>query len=105
MARRPTLQQVLSSFRDCAPLFRALGDAQRQRIIMLLTAHERLNVGAIAERTPLSRPTISHHLRVLRQAGLVRVEREARENYYSLSLEGALVRLRRLVERAELSCD
>lgn len=53
---------------------------------------------------PLSRPAISHHLKVLRQAGLVTLERVSRENFYSLTLEPGLAALRHLVEQAEASC-
>ncbi len=99
-----TLDDVLSSFRACAPVFEALGDGFRQDIIMLLARDERLNVKQIAERIPLSRPAISHHLKVLRQARLIGLERVSRENFYSLTLETALADMRRLVEQAEVSC-
>lgn len=71
---------------------------------MLLAAHERLNVTGLAARMPLSRPAISHHLKVLLQAGIVRMERRSRENFYSLDLDRALAALKRLVSRAERSC-
>jgi DNA-binding transcriptional ArsR family regulator len=100
----PTLDDVLRSFRDCAPIFDALGDRFRQDIVMLLAQDERLNVSAIAERIALSRPAISHHLKVLRQAGLIALERVSRENFYSLTLDPALANLRRLVEQAEIAC-
>ena len=99
-----TLDDVLESFRACAPTFAALGDKFRQDIILVLAEGERLNVSEIAQRIPLSRPAISHHLKVLRQAGLIELERVSRENFYSLSLEAALSDLRRLVEQAEISC-
>ena len=103
-ARRPSLGDVLASFRACAPLFHALGDRQRQDVVMLLAEHERLNVTQLAERMPLSRPAISHHLKVLLHAGVVKMERLSRENYYSLELDAALAALKRLVARAERSC-
>jgi ArsR family transcriptional regulator, arsenate/arsenite/antimonite-responsive transcriptional repressor len=103
-ADTPTLEDVLVSFRACGPLFQALGDTARQDIIMMLAEHERLNVNAIAERMTLSRPAVSHHLKVLLSAGLVKQERESRENYYSLALDTALADLRKLVEQAETSC-
>ncbi len=98
------LAQALASFRACTPLFHALGDKFRQDIIMLLAAEMRLNVNEIAERIALSRPAVSHHLKVLMQAGVIERERVSRENFYSLSLDDALTRLRRLVELAEASC-
>jgi len=98
------LDDVLKSFRACAPLFAALGDPFRQDIILLLAEAERLNVNEIAARMTLSRPAISHHLKVLRQAGLVTLERVSRENFYALALGEALANLRLLVEQAEVSC-
>ena len=99
-----SLDAVMASFRACAPVFNALGDKFRQDIVMLLAQDERLNVNQIAERMPLSRPAISHHLKVLMQAGLITLERVSRENFYSLTLDTALADLRRLVEQAEVSC-
>lgn len=99
-----TLEDVLVSFRACMPVFNALGDKFRQDIVMLLAQDERLNVNQIAERMPLSRPAISHHLKVLMQANLITLERVSRENFYSLSLDVALADLRKLVEQAEVSC-
>ena len=100
-----TLEDVERSFRACAPVFNALGDRYRQDIVMLLAQQERLNVTQIAERMPLSRPAISHHLKVLLQAGLIGMDRVSRENFYQLSLDKALADMRRLVEQAEVSCS
>lgn len=71
---------------------------------MLLAQDERLNVNQIAERMPLSRPAISHHLKVLMHANLITLDRVSRENFYSLSLDVALADLRRLVDQAEMVC-
>jgi DNA-binding transcriptional ArsR family regulator len=100
----PDLAAVLESFRACTPLFEALGDKFRQDIVLLLAAKERLNVTEIAEIIPLSRPAISHHLKVLRLTGLVSLDRVSRENFYSLSLDEALSRLRRLLDLADAAC-
>jgi DNA-binding transcriptional ArsR family regulator len=59
----------------------ALGDPTRQRILLLLS-RQRMNVGALAERFRLSRPAISHQLKVLVHAGLLVQEREGRERVY-----------------------
>ena len=52
----------------------ALGDATRRRIVELLRGRPR-TVGEIAEALPVSQPAVSQHLKVLREAGLVRSER------------------------------
>jgi ArsR family transcriptional regulator, arsenate/arsenite/antimonite-responsive transcriptional repressor len=102
--QQATLEDVLASFRTCAPIFQALGDTFRQDIVMLLAQHERLNVNQITEHIALSRPAVSHHLKALLQAGLLQMERVSRENFYSLSIDDALLQLRQLVEQAEVSC-
>jgi ArsR family transcriptional regulator, arsenate/arsenite/antimonite-responsive transcriptional repressor len=99
-----SLDDVLTSFRASAPIFNALGDAFRQDIVMLLAQQERLNVTQITDKMPLSRPAVSHHLKVLLQAGLVQMERVSRENFYSLSVDQGLATLRLFVEQAEVSC-
>ncbi len=107
-----TPDDVLSSFRACGPIFNALGDKYRQDIVLLLAQNARLNdpqnarlnVTQIAERSPLSRPAISHHLKVLLHAGLIKMERVSRENFYSLTMHEALLDLRKLVEQAEMAC-
>ena len=99
-----SLDDVLKTFRASAPIFNALGDSSRQDIVMLLAQQERLNVSQIAEQMPLSRPAISHHLKVLMQAGLLHMERVSRENFYTLNVDDALATLRLFVEQAEVSC-
>jgi ArsR family transcriptional regulator, arsenate/arsenite/antimonite-responsive transcriptional repressor len=103
-SKEVTLDDMQASFRASAPIFNALGDAFRQDIVMLLAQQERLNVTQITEQMPLSRPAISHHLKVLLQAGLVEMERVSRENFYSLSVDKGLATLRLFVEQAEVSC-
>ena len=64
----------------------ALGDPIRQGIVMALS-RERLNVGQLAARFPLSRPAMSHHLKVLADAGLLVRERQGRERLYRLDVK------------------
>jgi DNA-binding transcriptional ArsR family regulator len=61
----------------------ALADPTRRRIVELLADGE-LGAGTIAAQFPVSRPAVSRHLRVLREAGLVRARGEAQRRLYSL---------------------
>jgi DNA-binding transcriptional ArsR family regulator len=61
----------------------ALADPTRRELVELL-AREELAAGDLADRFPVSRPAISRHLRVLRQAGLVRVRAEGKRRLYAL---------------------
>jgi len=95
------LDRIARSFEECTELFFALGEPARQQIILLLAQVEYLNVGQIAEQLPLSRPAISHHLKVLRSAGLVSVQKRGTEGLYSLTMEEPLARLQRYVKEVE----
>jgi DNA-binding transcriptional ArsR family regulator len=65
----------------------ALADPTRQRIVEMLAAHE-LSAGDIAGKFDVSAPAISQHLKVLRQAKLVRVRADAQRRIYALDPEG-----------------
>lgn len=64
-----------------ADLFRLLGDPTRLRIV-LACVDERRAVGAIAEALGLSPSLVSHHLRLLRAARIVRAERQGKQVFY-----------------------
>lgn len=63
---------------------KALADETRQRI-MSLCCCEWLSVNEIVEKTRVTQPTVSHHLAVLREAGLVRVREQGKQTFYSLN--------------------
>jgi DNA-binding transcriptional ArsR family regulator len=67
--------------------FDALGDPQRRTILALLGEDER-SVGELADRLPVSRPAVSRHLRVLKDAGLVTDRAEGTRRLYRLHDEG-----------------
>jgi ArsR family transcriptional regulator, arsenate/arsenite/antimonite-responsive transcriptional repressor len=98
------IKQVARTLRSCKPLFFALGDGTRQQIVLLLEKIDACNVTQLAEKLPLSRPAVSHHLRVLRQSGLVEVKRRGTENYYYLTIDDALALLKRFLHEVE-NCE
>lgn len=65
-------------------LFKALNDATRREILELLQKGE-MTAGEIADRFSMSKPSISHHLDLLKQAGLVESVKEGQFIYYSLN--------------------
>ena len=74
-----TENQVRKVARDCSLVFNALGDPNRQDILIMLETEGPLNVLQITERLNLARPTISHHLKILPAYadGLVGMKKEA----------------------------
>jgi DNA-binding transcriptional ArsR family regulator len=65
-------------------LFKALNDSTRREILELLKERD-LTAGEIAEQFHISKPSISHHLDLLKQAGLVIAVKEGQFIYYSLN--------------------
>ena len=68
---------------DLAELFKVFGDETRVRILLELLEGEK-NVGDIVQNVAVSQPTVSHQLRILKQAKLVKARRDGKSMYYSL---------------------
>lgn len=77
----------------------AIGNESRQSIIIALmktTCTNGLRVGEIAEQIHLSRPSVSHHLKILRDAGIIKMREEGAKNFYFIDMNTNLASLRRL---------
>lgn len=77
--------------------FEALGDPHRREILELLRDGDR-SVQEVADRMPISRPAVSRHLRVLKEAGLVTDRPEGARRLYRLDDRGAEAAARYLRE-------
>lgn len=64
--------------------YKALADGQRRRVLRLLRDGES-DAGSLARKVGITPATISHHLNILRNAGLVRVRREGQRRVYELN--------------------
>ena len=79
------IEQLSKAFAACAQMLTAIGDETRQHLIlemMKMGDCRGVRVGRITEKTNLSRPAVSHHLKLMKQAGLIRVRREGTMNFY-----------------------
>ena len=83
------LQKIVAGFRDCRDAFTAIGDETRQLILLVLLESDLsgIRVGEIAEKAHLTRPSVSHHLQILKASGIVAMRREGTKNYYYLSVD------------------
>jgi ArsR family transcriptional regulator len=79
-----------------AGTFKALSDPTRVAIVNRLTTAEAVCVCDLTAAFDLSQPTVSHHLKLLRDAGLVEAERRGTWSYYRL-VPGAIERLRNVL--------
>ena len=68
---------------ELADIFRLLGDANRLKVIMTCR-NESVAVGDIVKKTGLSQPLVSHHLRLLKAARLLRSEKQGKQVFYML---------------------
>ena len=77
-------QLLANKFQQYRKVFIALGDETRQNIFIALLENEsvRMRVPEITAKTHLSRPAVSHHLQILREAGLINMHRKGTMNYY-----------------------
>ena len=80
------LKEITSKFKLCRKAISAMGDETRQLILLTLLEGDfnGIRVGEITEKTHLSRPAVSHHLKILKEAEIVNVRREGTKNYYYL---------------------
>lgn len=90
-------QKTVDILRECIPTFTVLSDENRLMILHILFENGSLNVNDLTGRLHLSRPAVSHHLKIMLDAGLVRVEQQGKERYYTVSLQQAGERFRRLM--------
>jgi DNA-binding transcriptional ArsR family regulator len=77
-------RSIASRVPNAAPLFAALGDETRLRLINRLSAGGPGSITHLSEKSTVSRQAISKHLRVLSDAGLVRSSRRGRERVWDL---------------------
>ncbi|OZG29772.1 transcriptional regulator [Williamsia sp. 1138] len=104
----PLLREPLSAewAGDLSVMFKALGDPVRLRLLSLVASHAggEACVCDISDSFDLSQPTISHHLKVLRQAGLLDCERRGTWVYYWV-IPAALQQLSSVLSAADPTAD
>ncbi|MFO1096364.1 MAG: metalloregulator ArsR/SmtB family transcription factor [Planctomycetaceae bacterium] len=80
--RFPELSNRLE--KDLVQVFKLLADETRLKILLYLMQEGELHVSALCERLQQSQPAVSHHLALLREAGLIEPRRDGKHNFYSV---------------------
>ena len=108
---------LADNFKACTKILTAIGDETRQHLILQMMHFGNCNgvrVCEITEKTNLSRPAVSHHLQILKDAGIVKMRKEGTKNYYYFdpemesfeklvsTLQLAMEISRRLPDRSEI---
>lgn len=106
MNEQVDLKQLENEFKECSSVLAAIGDETRQLIILCLmkATFPGMRVGEITKRVNLSRPAISHHLKILKDAKIVDVVKQGTMNFYQINpATSDLNLLKRLFSHIELS--
>ncbi len=83
------MTDIQAGFLDCRQLLSAIGDEVRQSILLALlqnTCKGGMRVGEITACTHLSRPAISHHLKILKDAGVVYMQKSGTMTFYNINV-------------------
>ena len=80
--RFPVLPDALEQ--DLVQVFKLLSDETRLRILLYLAREGELHVTALCKRLGQSQPAVSHHLALLRNAGIIEPRRDGKHNFYSI---------------------
>ena len=101
------ITDIEKQFEKCSKIFIALGNETRIHIITSILKKAENNpqckgmrVGEISEIANLSRPAISHHLKELKDAGILNMREEGTKNYYYFDAQTSLVQVSYLLDKA-----
>lgn len=105
MKDKEKIAELAAEFESCQKILTALGDEVRQHIIMQMMLYGKdcngMRVPEITMLTHLSRPAVSHHLQILKDAGVVKVRREGTMNYYYFASDNSIEKLIRALQHAD----
>ncbi len=98
LASLPPVSDAL--IREFAQVFKLLSDETRLRVLVLLAQGGELHVTELCERLGQSQPAVSHHLALMRVAGLIEARRAGKHNFYHVRTDQFGDMLRRLLSTA-----
>lgn len=105
MKQQEEIGRLAEEFESCRKILLAFGDENRQYLIlemMRMGQCKGVRVGEITEKTHLSRPAVSHHIQILKEAGILKMRREGTKNYYYFDADaGAMNRLIQMLVHAK----
>ena len=94
----------VAQVRDAAPLFAALGDETRLRLLVRLSTSGPESISRLSAKTPVTRQAVSKHLDVLSRAGLIHGSRRGRERIWEVEPK-RLLDARLYLDRISRLCD
>ncbi|MFJ8235540.1 ArsR/SmtB family transcription factor [Ureibacillus sp. NPDC094379] len=100
MNKQDQINRIKEDFINSQKVLQAIGDETRQSILLVLMGTDcqtGLRVGEITKQTHLSRPAVSHHLKILRDAGVILMRKEGTKNFYFINIRTKIGLLKNLV--------
>lgn len=99
MNQEEELLTIFKNVNDFIPIFQALADSERLLILLKLfyAGPAGKNVTELSGKTRLSRPAVSHHLKVLKAARIIDSRKDGTQVYYSLNAKEKIVKIEDLV--------
>lgn len=96
---RDEIKRIREKFLICGPYMLTLGDEVRQRILLILAeaGTDGMDVADITSKTHLSRPAISHHLKILKDTGMITSHKKGTQVYYFIYIQNVLDKLKDLL--------
>ena len=95
---------AMQLMKECIPIFTVLADENRHLILKLLLENGAMKVNDITENLHLSRPAVSHHLKIMLSANAVSVEQIGKERFYSLAMKDEIEKMGELVSLMKKYC-
>ncbi|MGJ7587733.1 ArsR/SmtB family transcription factor [Staphylococcus shinii] len=95
MKNTDELKKLANEFQECQNILIAIGDETRQSIMLALIevgCNEGMRVGEIARKTHLSRPSVSYHLKILKESNIVTLEKIGTKNFYYINPENTSIK-------------
>lgn len=103
MIDKDKMELAYEQFKKCSPLFIAMGDMHRQKLCMALAeaGEDGANVAELTGQSILSRPAVSHHLKVLKDCGIVEPLKKGTQIFYRLRIKESFEKLKVLMQTIE----
>ena len=92
-------------FKQSQPFFTALGDPIRQELLILMIDEVSLSVKELTAHTNLSRPTISHHLKILKDAQIIEEHKKGRQTFYRPQIHSYFYTIKELIDAIDSAVE
>lgn len=105
MNKKERIKIIKNELKNAAPILNAISDENRQKILLVLLDNcidGGIRVEDIAKRIDLSRPAVSHHLKILKDENIVSVQKDGTKNFYHITGCEEILKLKSLVDNIEL---